>query len=440
MKAIIQAGGKGTRVSELTKGLIPKPMLKLSGKPILEHQILNLKKSGITDITIIVGHLGEVIIDYFKDGSFLGVNINYVKEDPQRPLGTAGALYYLKDSINEDFVFLLADVFIDVDFKRMESFHKENGAYVTLMTHPNSHPFDSDLVVANNTDKVLKFDHKTNDRTKYNYHNLVNAGVMIFSKETLNFINEEKNYSYEKDIVEPLINEGKVFSYKSSEYAKDTGTVERFMSVQNDINQGLPQQRNLSVKQKCIFLDRDGTINEYVGFLRNENDLKLIDGTVDAIKKINDSEYLCIVVTNQPVIARGEVTEDELDNIHMKLEKLLGEGGVYINDLYYCPHHPDKGFEGERPELKFDCDCRKPKIGMLLQAAKDYNIDLSKSIVIGDSTQDIKMGENANMETILVETGQAGLDGKYIVSPTHVCANLNEAVNEILKINKEKER
>ena len=440
MKAVIQAGGKGTRVSSLTGGVIPKPMLEVSGYPILYHQIMNLKKSGITDITIIIGHLGEVIENYFKDGSQLGVNISYIRENPEKPLGTAGSLYYLKDKIDEDFVFLLADVFIDIDFRRMEKFHKESGCDVTLLTHPNSHPFDSDLVVVDNNNKVLGFDSKTNDRTGYNYHNLVNAGVMIFSKNTLDLLKKETKYNYEKDIVVPLIEQGKVASYKSSEYAKDMGTPERYAMVQKEYSEGVHESRNLSNKQKCIFLDRDGTINEYVGFLRNESEMRLIPGAAEAIKKINNSEYLCIVLTNQPVIARGEVTEKELDNIHMKMEKLLGQDGAYINDLYYCPHHPDKGYEGEIPELKFVCDCRKPAIGMLLKAATDYNIDLTKSIVIGDSTLDIKMAENAGMQSILVKTGQGGTDYKYQVNPTMVCEDLLDAVNNVLGLKNERNK
>ncbi len=438
MKAVIQAGGKGTRISSITGDTIPKPMLEVSGYPILYHQIMNLKKSGITDITIIVGHLGNIIQNYFQDGKKFGVNISYVVEDPNKPLGTAGALYYLKDKINDDFVFLLADVFIDIDFKKMAEFHYKNNAGITLLTHPNAHPFDSDLVVADKNNKVLTFDHKTNDRTKYNYHNLVNAGIMIFSKETLDLIHEEKKYSYEKDIVVPMIEQGRVFSYKSSEYAKDMGTPERYIHVQEDYEKGLPEARNLSNKQKCIFLDRDGTINEYVGFLRKEEQMKLIPGVSQAIKDINDSEYLCIVITNQPVIARGEVTTDGLEEIHKKMEKLLGNDGAFINDLYYCPHHPDKGYEGEIPELKIVCDCRKPSIGLIKKAVEDYNIDLEQSFMIGDSTLDIKLAENAGMKSILVRTGQAGEDNKYDVDPDYVCDSLNDAINLVLR--KEKGR
>ncbi len=431
MKAVIQAGGKGTRISEITGDVIPKPMLEISGYPILYHQMMNLKKNGITDITVIIGHLGNVIKDYFKDGKELGLNISYVEEDPQKPLGTAGSLYFLKDKLKENFVFLLADVFIDIDFEKMEAYHEANNAGVTLLTHPNGHPFDSDLVVEEGG-VVKAFDYKTNDRTTYNYKNLVNAGVMIFSPSVFKYLTELKKYNYEKDIIVPLISEGKVISYKSSEYAKDMGTPERYRRVQEDYSSGICDAKNLANKQKAIFLDRDGTINGYVGFLRKKEEFELIPGVSEAIKKINNSGYLAIVVTNQPVIARGEVTEEELEEIHKKMETLLGLDGAYIDDIYYCPHHPDKGFEGEIPELKIECDCRKPKIGMLEKAAREHNIDLSSSIMIGDSTLDIKMAENAGMQSALLKTGQKGEDGKYDVSPTLIAEDLNDAINKII--------
>ena len=432
MKAVIQAGGKGTRISEITGDVIPKPMLEISGYPILYHQMMNLKKNGITDITVIIGHLGNVIKDYFGDGKQFGLNISYVEEDPQKPLGTAGSLYFLKDKLKENFVFLLADVFIDIDFEKMEQYHISNNADVTLLTHPNGHPFDSDLVVEEGG-VVKAFDYKSNDRTTYNYKNLVNAGVMIFSPSIFKYLTELRKYNYEKDIIVPLINEGKVVSYKSSEYAKDMGTPERYRRVQEDYNSGICDAKNLANKQKAIFLDRDGTINEYVGFLRKEEDFRLIPGVSEAIKKINNSGYLAIVVTNQPVIARGEVTEEGLEEIHKKMETLLGLDGAYIDDIYYCPHHPDKGFEGEIPELKIECDCRKPKTGMLEKAAREHNIDLSSSIMIGDSTLDIKMAENAGMQSVLLKTGQKGEDGKYEVSPTLIAENLNDAIDDIFK-------
>lgn len=440
MKAVIMAGGKGTRIASITQDEIPKPMLTVGNKPILEHQIECLKSSGIDEVILITGHLGNKIKEYFRDGSQLRIKISYIEEDPNKPLGTAGSLYYLRDKIQEDFILIFGDVFLSVDFNKMIKFHKEHKSDATLLTHPNSHPYDSDLIVANNDGKILGFDSKENKRD-YDYNNIVNSGIYAFSPRIFGYIEAPKKLGLEHGVISKMLEAGdRVFSYKSTEYVKDMGTPERYVSVNSDYENGICTGRNLANKQKCIFLDRDGTINEYVGLLKNKEQLKLIPGVSEAIKRINSSEYLCIVITNQPIIARGDSTVENLDDIHRRLETLLGNEGAFIDGLYYCPHHPDKGYEGEVPELKIDCDCRKPKIGMLLQAARDYNIDLSESIMIGDSTMDVKTAENAGMSSILVKTGVAGLDGKYNVSPTFVAEDLLDAVeNHILKNERKKE-
>jgi len=433
-------GGKGTRISSITNDEIPKPMLTVGGKSILEHQITCLKKSGINDIILVIGHLGNVIKDYFNSGKNLGVNIEYFEESTEKPLGTAGSLYYLKEKINEDFVLIFGDVFLSVDFQKMLKFHRENKADATLLTHPNSHPFDSDLIITDKNQKVLAFDSKENKRT-YDYKNLVNAGVYCFSPKVFSYVKEPKKTGLEKEVIAKMIETGEnVCSYHSTEYVKDMGTPERYFAVNNDYENGICQSRNLENKQKAIFLDRDGTINEYLPFLVDKNKFTLIPGVSDAIKLINNSRYLCIVVTNQPIIARGESTFENLEDIHKRMETLLGQDGAYVDGIYYCPHHKDKGFIGEVPELKFDCECRKPKIGMLLKAAKDFNIDLAQSIVIGDSTLDIKMAENAGCKSILVNTGVQGLDGKYEVNPTDVAENLYDATLKIFKTNERRRK
>lgn len=218
---------------------------------------------------------------------------------------------------------------------------------------------------------------------------------------SITFIAAAQKVDLDRQLLKPLAGTGKMFCYDSPEYVKDMGTPERYYSVCKDCKEGRISAKNLKNKQKAIFLDRDGTINKYVGFLRNIDDFELIDGAAEAIRKINESGYLAIVVTNQPVIARGEVSFEELEEIHNKMETLLGKEGAYLDAIYYCPHHPHKGYEGERPELKIDCDCRKPKPGMLLKAAADFNIDLSRSWMVGDGENDIKAGINAGCKTVL---------------------------------------
>lgn len=398
MKTVIMAGGKGTRISSIASD-IPKPMIKIDGKPVLEHEIECLRMQGFNDIIITVSHLGNIIMDYFGDGKAFGVNIEYYFEE--EPLGNAGALFKIKDKLTEDFLLLNADAVFDIDFKKFVSYHKEKGGLVTLFTHPNSHPYDSGLIIADENGSVLNWLAKEDERPKY-YRNRVNAGLHVISPKVLDVVIDTPKIDLDRQLLKPLSGTGKMFVYDSPEYVKDMGTPERYESVTRDFVNGIVKGKNLSNKQKAVFLDRDGTINKYVGFMRDIESFELIDGVADAIKEINKSGYLAIVVTNQPVIARGEVTYEELNLIHNKMETLLGNEGAYLDAIYYCPHHPHSGYEGEIPELKFDCDCRKPKPGMLLKAAKDYNIDLSQSYMVGDSENDVTAGIAAGCKSVLL--------------------------------------
>lgn len=397
MKVVIMAGGKGTRITSVASD-IPKPMIPIEGKPVLEHQINCLKNQGFTDIILIVGHLGHIIQDYFKDGEWLGVHITYYLE--KEPLGTAGALYYFKDELCEDFFLMNGDIIIDIDFNRFIAFHKAKEADASLLTHPNSHPYDSALIEADDNGRVVKWTHKEEKREIYK--NRVNAGVHILSPVLLNKITQPVKTDLDRDILKPLVDTGRMFAYDSPEYVKDMGTPERYYMVCEDFRNGKIAAKNLLNKQKAVFLDRDGTINKYCGFVTNPTQIELIDHVAEAIRKINESGYLAIVVSNQPVIARGDCTLDVLKQIHNMIETELGKQGAYLDDIFFCPHHPDKGFEGERIEYKIDCDCRKPKPGMLFSAAKKYNIDLSESYMVGDSYRDVEAGLNAGCRPIYI--------------------------------------
>ncbi len=417
------AGGKGTRIASVRSD-VPKPMIEICGKPILEHQIDNLKACGLTDIILVIGYLGDKIQEYFGDGSKFGVNIEYFVED--HPLGTAGALFKMPQ-LTEDFLLLCGDVIIDVDFNRFIAFHKEHKAWASLVAHPNGHPYDSSLLVTEiegpkepggmpeDTHRVIRWMAKEDERTYYK--NRVNAGIEIISPELLketmqNFVPRHPEtpdkIDLDRDVLKPNIPSGRIFAYDTPEYIKDMGTPDRYYETEKDIETGKVHARNLMNKQKAIFLDRDGTINVTTGFLTSADQFELIEGAAEAIKAINKSGYLAIVVTNQPVIARGECTFEELQRIHDKMETELGKAGAFVDAIYVCPHHTDKGFEGERPEYKCNCGCRKPKPGLLLQAAKDFNIDLSESYMIGDSHRDTEAGNNAGVkQSILIEENKA---------------------------------
>ena len=416
-KAIIMAGGKGTRISSVASD-IPKPMIKICGKPSLQYQIECLKKNGITDITLVTGHLAHFINEYFGDGSKFGVNITYFEET--EPLGTAGALFKIPD-LTEDFILLCGDIIFDIDFKRFIKFHEEHKALASLIAHPNGHPYDSSLIETEtvypeehsglmpyDTHKVIAWNNKE-ERGEV-YKNRVNAGIEIISPELLQIekssLTKEK-VDLDRDILKPNIPTGRIFAYDTTEYIKDMGTPDRYYQVEKDISSGLVERKNLSNKQKCVFLDRDGTLNKKSGFITKPDQIELIDGAADFVKTVNQSGALAVVVTNQPQIARGELTFEELNHINKKLETLLGNQGAYLDAVYFCPHHTDKGFAGERIEYKCNCNCRKPNPGMLLKAAEELNIDLSQSVMIGDSEADVQAGKNAGCkESILVGNGK----------------------------------
>lgn len=402
MKTVIMAGGRGTRISELFPD-IPKPLIPIDGVPVLKRELISLRDQGFRDIVLTVSYMADKIMDYFGDGSKLGTHIEYFVE--KEPLGNAGALFKL--GLTEDFLLLNADAVFDIDFNRFVTYHKEKGGFVTLFTHPNSHPYDSGLIVANKDGSVDKWLTKEDVRPQ-RYKNRVNAGLHVINPKVLTGIDPDsigKNgvkVDLDRQILKPLCGTGTMFCYDSPEYVKDMGTPDRLHQVSRDYKTGVLTSKNLKNKQKAIFLDRDGTINKYVGFLRNIDDFELLPGVAEAIKKINESGFLAIVVTNQPVIARGEVTWDELQEIHNKMETLLGQQGAYLDAIYFCPHHPDKGFDGEIPELKIDCECRKPKPGLFFKAAEDFNIDLSNSWMVGDGKNDVLAGKNAGCRTVLI--------------------------------------
>lgn len=453
MLTIIMAGGRGTRITSVA-GNVPKPMIPICGKPVLEREIECLREQGFKDIIITVNYMGDVIMNHFQDGSRFGVKISYYYE--REPLGNAGALFRLRkeiaDSKDDSFLLLNADSVFNIDFNRFVAAHMEKNADITLFTHPNSHPYDSGLLIASPNGDVLQWLTKENKRPQW-YENRVNAGIHVIKvcvldeymellSDTEKMVVMNAGVSGDKKVIVPagkvdldrkilkqFAGTGRMFVYDSPEYVKDMGTPERYYAVCMDYERGIVEAKNLSKKQKAFFLDRDGTINKYVGFLKNIDDFELLPHVADAIKKINTSGYLAIVVTNQPVIARGEVAFEELQMIHNKMETLLGKEGAYLDHIYFCPHHPHKGYAGEVVELKTECKCRKPEPGMLLRAAVDFNIDLSQSWMIGDGENDILAGKKAGTLTGLIETGDkkdigADIRGKSLL----------EIIDQILEV------
>lgn len=392
MKVVVIAGGQGTRIAAVNSE-IPKAMIPIDGKPILEYEVEMAKRYGFTEFLFIIGYMGDQIENYFGDGSKWNVTIEYFREE--KPLGTAGALGYLKEKLTEDFFVFYGDTVMDFDMKAMLEYHKSKHADATLFLHPNDHPYDSDIVVLDIEGKVRKFYNKPHTED-FISHNMVNAALFIFSPKILHKIEVGVKSHIEKNVLPACLDSGmNLYGYVSFEYIKDMGTPDRYYAVCDDVKSGKVARMNRAYSRPAIFLDRDGVISKEVDLLSKHEQLEIIEGAGEAIRYINEKGYLTIVVTNQPVIARNLCSLEELDFIHAKLETLLGHERAYINAIYYCPHHPDSGYPEERKEYKIKCKCRKPAPGMLLKAARDWNIDLSQSYMIGDRNSDVQAGENA---------------------------------------------
>ena len=426
----ILAGGMGTRLRERS-GDLPKPMVSVLGKPVLQHQIELCHKHGFTDIALLVQHRHEKIFEYFDDGSAFGVKLNYSIE--KEPRGTSGALRDALPILGEKFLVLYGDTFLDVNLRKFWKAHKDSGAVGTLFLHPNDHPQDSDLVeidAEGTVRAILSYPHPEDREVR----NLVNAALYVLNRDGL----EDVTPAYGKaDIAKQMFPRmlelgRRLHGYVSPEYIKDMGTPERLDKVERDFVAGLPERLSGRQLRRAVFIDRDGTLNHEVTHLKSPDQLELLPGAAAAIRRLNRSGNLAVVITNQPVIARGDVSVDGLTRIHSRLESLLGIDGAFLDGLYFCPHHPDKGFRGEVPELKGHCNCRKPEPGLIDKACSDLGIGRQDSWMVGDTTSDVEAGRRAGLRTVLLRSGHAGADAKYATRPDYIAPDLADAVEWIL--------
>lgn len=430
IQAVILAGGEGRRLKSVT-GDIPKPLVPIAGRPLLDHQLTTLRENGVGDVLLLVGYGAAAIRDCIRSGERWGLSVRY-REDGM-PRGTAGAVMAALDQLDGEFLVVYGDTIFDIDLERMMRAHRSAVADATLLVHPNDHPFDSDLVEVDKSGKVVAF-HPYPHTTARDLQNLINAGMYVLNRRLLQGLEGmPERPDFGRHVFPALLKKSApVFGYRSPEYIKDAGTPDRRARIEKDILAGRVAGKSLRKPCPAVFLDRDGTINEEGNPLRQPEDLTLLPGAARAVAQLNQHVYRTVVVTNQAIVAKGECDEATLAAVHQRLDALLGQEAAYLDALYFCPHIPDIGFPGERRELKIDCDCRKPKIGMIKNAAVDLNIDLAHSWVVGDSTTDVLFAAQAGCRSILVRTGHAGLDGKFRCAPDFECSDLRAAVSLIV--------
>jgi D,D-heptose 1,7-bisphosphate phosphatase len=426
----ILAGGKGTRLASVA-GDAPKVLVPIGGRPVLQHQLELAKAFGIEGVTIFAGHLAEQIEAFVGDGSRFGLAARLLVED--EPLGSAGALVRALDSLPEQFLVVYGDVMAAVDLAEVAGRHLEAGADFTALAHPNDHPFDSDLLETDAQGWVSAI-HAYPHPPDAAFGNLVNAALYAVRRDALRpFAGGPSKLDFTKDVIAPLVASGaRVLAHRSTDYIKDMGTPGRLQRVEADWRAGRISLSEAARTRPAVFLDRDGTLNVDKHHLADPAGLEVFAAAGPALRALRQGGFRLVLVTNQPVIARGEASEADVAAIHRRLEWELGADGAYLDGIYLCPHHPDAGFPGERPELKVACDCRKPRTGLIERAVRELCIDLSGSWMVGDQTRDIELAKRAGLKSVLVRTGAGGGDGKFDARPDFTADDIGAAARQIL--------
>jgi D,D-heptose 1,7-bisphosphate phosphatase len=413
---VIIAGGKGRRLAAVA-GDLPKALVPVGGKPVLQHQLELAAAAGIHAVTIFGGYGADQIEAFIGDGSRFGLKAQ-VSVEPQ-PMGNAGALLHSLDALPEEFFVVYGDVMLAVDLPRLAQAHSERQADVTVMVHPNDHPYDSDLLETAADGWVTAMPACPHPGDQF-FGNLVNAGLYVIRREALRpWSAAGGTQDFTKNVMPRLI-------------ARDMGTPARLQQVESDWQRGMLRFEASKRRRPAIFLDRDGTLNVAKGFLRHHDGLELIPGVGPALRTLRQADFRLVVLTNQPVIARGEASAADVAAMHRRLEWELGKEEAYLDGIYVCPHHPDRGFAGERTELKMPCNCRKPNTGLFERACRELLIDETRSWMVGDQTSDVEMARRAGLRAILVQTGAGGHDGRFNVAADYVVNDLRAAATVIL--------
>jgi len=392
-QAVITLGGQGTRLQSISAS-IPKPLYPVCGLSTLERAIVTLTREGVNNFIFLLGNNSDAFVQissYLERTYKCYINI-YIESSP---LGEAGALFHVLDSLQDVFLFVNGDIIFDISLKRLSHFFADSNADIALVTHFTSHPEDSDCVLESPSARVVDYKLKTESSTQKPFF-LGYSGLSMLKREVLLDLIQAHSTStapcsFFQGIATPsLLKCASVVSYNTTEYLKDMGTPDRLEAVSRDLAIGKVSSLSYRNQQSALFIDRDNTIvrcppGQYVLSTR---DIELLDLNIRYISDIAKHYDFVVCVTNQPQVAMGLLTLAELALINSSIAIKCSAFDLQISSFYCCPHHPHDGYPDEIPELKTRCSCRKPMPGLVYQASIERNIDLSTSMFIGDSQRD----------------------------------------------------
>lgn len=418
-QAVIPCGGRGTRLGAISRDL-PKPLVEAGGIPVLDHVIECLARAGVRDFILAAGHLGELIAQRYQAPRLDGLTIRTIIE--QTPRGTAGAVRALAPLLDEDFALAYGDVFIDFDAGALLETHVKNDALATLLVRASDHPWDSHLVAADEDGRVREFIHTREPGRRY--HNLANAGVQVLSRQALDFIAADRPQDFGADVYPAILQAGArlhCHRLESWGFVKDMGTPARLAEVNGYLEERAAAHaaRARLGPLRVLLLDRDGVLTPDLGPGTRAADIRLLPGAGEALARAHAMGLRCIVITNQPGVARGLLTAEELADAHHRLMDLAAEAGGKLEAVLACPHHPETHHAEGVPELRRACRCRKPAPGLIFRAWRELGVNLDTAVMVGDRTVDIQAGHAAGVRTVLVGDAFAAKTAHAILPPPH---------------------
>lgn len=374
-QAVILAGGRGERLKPFTDTL-PKPMYPVEGTAFIERLIMQVKSFGIEKVLILLGYLAPKVVELLGDGSKYGVKITY--DITPAEYDTLERLNHAKRKLNKYFLLMYCDNYCPINFKKLVHNSSIHNAKVELSVYDNKDNYTKSNILVDDNGKVLIYD-KTRQETNVNG---VEIGYSIVDKRIFDNLDTTET-GFAKGVFPKLVNEGTLYATMNYHRYYSIGSFERMKLTEEFFK-----------PKKVVFLDRDGTINvrpPKACYIEKPEDFVWLPKAKEAIKLLNDNNVITILITNQPGIARGNLTIDTLNKIHDKMQSDLKEFGAKIDYIYYCPHNWDEG-----------CNCRKPKSGMLYNAQKDLSLDLTKCVLFGDDERDIEAAKNGDVKGIMI--------------------------------------
>lgn len=412
-EAVIICGGTGSRL--VNSGFrSPKSLISVDGEALLIRQLRFLIENGFSKVYLALGHGSQEILDCLAS-STLTSKIEVIPNVEKTARGTGGALLALGDLIEDDIFVVYGDILFDIYMGRI--IQGNRNLLATIITRRSNHLVDSDLVQVDYERNVTDFFAKPHS-SEIKLRNIAATGMFLFSPKSIGILRKrfsDSPFNLERDGIKYLLEmELSIGTIPAVGLVQDLGTVERMRRADE-----IWRERFTAVsKRPAIFLDRDGTINFHRGHISSSDEFKVFEEVPESISRMRKLGFLVFVVTNQPVIARGEASWELLELIHLKLDEILeASNDTFVDEIFVCPHHPDFGFAGEIPSLKMECLCRKPRKGLIDRCLENYPIDLEKSWVVGDTWRDKELAKNSNINFAEVRTSEI-LNSDFLRFPT----------------------